>query len=61
MDKRRLRSRNRFISISGIIVAFIIAAVFITMVTFIIGILINPGMVGEFFGKIINGFNSTIN
>lgn len=57
-DKRFNRTR-RFIKGAMIIQFIVIGAIFVAIIIGIVALINNPQAVGEFFGKIVNGFNST--
>jgi hypothetical protein len=56
-DKRFNRTR-RFIKGAMVVQFIIIGIIVIGVIVGIIALINNPQAIGEFFGKIVNGFNS---
>jgi len=55
---RNFNRTGNFIKGAVIVQFIIVGAIFIAVIIGVIALISNPESVGEFFGKIVNGFNS---
>lgn len=57
-DQNYIRTKRRIVYVT--VIQFIISvAVIVAVIAVIVFFINNPEIIGEFFGKIVNGFNST--